>query len=337
MKWNALLWQRPTIVHYLLLPIALLYALLIRLRRAAYSAGIIARYTAPVPIVVVGNITVGGNGKTPLVQLIAMHLTAKGLAVGIVCRGYPLSPQEPLLVSPTASGKFYDEACLLAQSCAAPVVIAKNRSRAVQWLTANFSVDVIISDDGLQHYALNRTLEIAAFDTLQIQNRFHLPAGPFREPLNRLDTVDAIVITCPAGQVPTEERHAQLVLPQYKDKIYYAHATIEGLFHPATGKQEALSSWQTRAVRVVSAIAKPLRLTSLLTSLGLEVAETIFYQDHAWFDVEHLPPSPYPTLITQKDHARMTDRQLPASFWVTQLAYQLSPPFFKNHLATLYP
>ena len=195
------LWYRRSWVNWLFAPLALLFALLTTARRGLYRAGWIRSYRAPVPVIVVGNITVGGNGKTPVVLWLVELLTKAGYHPGVVSRGYGgKAPHYPYLLHPAATAaEAGDEPVLIYQRCGCPVAVAPKRATAVQLLVEQCGVDVIICDDGLQHYALQRDIELAVMDgERRLGNGWLMPMGPLRETPSRLRQVMAVI--CNGGQ-----------------------------------------------------------------------------------------------------------------------------------------
>jgi tetraacyldisaccharide 4'-kinase len=197
MAWIERHWQSVTPVSALLYPASLVFGAVTAARRAAYRAGVLPASRASVPVVVVGNISVGGTGKTPLVLWLVKYLRGRGRTPGIVSRGYGghegaprrvLADSDPLVVG--------DEAVLLARRSGAEVWVGADRAAAVRGLLATQpACDVVVSDDGLQHYALERDIEIGVVDAERgFGNGWLLPAGPLREPLSRLAGVDAVVL-----------------------------------------------------------------------------------------------------------------------------------------------
>lgn len=190
------LWYSRHFLSCLLFPFSLLYRMVIFVRRLLYRSHVFKTHHLPAPVVVVGNITVGGTGKTPFVIALVKALQAAGIRPGIITRGYRgRNTAWPCVVcaedSPLLLG---DEAVLLAQKTNVPVVAGPKRVEDALFLLEKYKVDVIISDDGLQHYALDRDLEIVLIDeTRRFGNGFCLPAGPLREPQSRLKTVDIVV------------------------------------------------------------------------------------------------------------------------------------------------
>jgi tetraacyldisaccharide 4'-kinase len=180
-------WMRRGLLAWCLLPLALLFRLLVTLRRALYRLGWLKVTRIPVPVIVVGNLFVGGTGKTPLVIWLVEAMRAAGFQPGVISRGYGSSGSAPQAVDQDAMPQQVgDEPLLIAQRARCPVMVGRDRASAAQALLARHpQVDLIISDDGLQHYALARDIEIVLFDARGVGNGWMLPAGPLREPLSR--------------------------------------------------------------------------------------------------------------------------------------------------------
>ena len=199
------LWYGDSTIAVLLAPFAWLFRWLVALRRLAYRLGWFASVRCGVPVVVVGNITVGGAGKTPLVGWLAKRLAADGRRVGILSRGYGgMATGEPRFVTRDSEAReMGDEAVLLAQSSPARVCVCADRVAGAQRLIAEANVDVIVCDDGLQHYRLERDVEIAVVDGVRgLGNGRMLPAGPLRERPERLAEVDFVFINGDSSTIP---------------------------------------------------------------------------------------------------------------------------------------
>lgn len=189
-------WYRGAWWLWLLRPLELLFRSVAALRRTLYSRGLRPVYQAEKPVVVVGNITVGGTGKTPVVIALVERLQAAGLRPGVVSRGYGASGSRfpHRLEESSTAADCGDEPLLIYRRTGCPCVVDPNRGRAVRELLAGNNIDIVISDDGLQHYALARDLEIALVDAkVGLGNGFCLPAGPLREPPARLERVDFVL------------------------------------------------------------------------------------------------------------------------------------------------
>ncbi|HYH40624.1 MAG TPA: tetraacyldisaccharide 4'-kinase [Burkholderiales bacterium] len=267
-------WQRVTPLSALLYPLSVLFRLVVAVRRAAYSRRWLKSERVRVPVVIVGNITVGGTGKTPLVLWLTRFLADHGLTPGIVSRGYGASLHEPVAVTPASDpGRVGDEPVLLAQRSGCPVWVGRDRAGAARaLLEAHPRCDVVVSDDGLQHYRLERDVELAVIDgTRALGNGFMLPAGPLREPSSRLRKVDAIVVN--GG-----ERAADPAKRAYGLKL-------EGrVFHNLMNPHHAAGAehFQGKRVHAIAGIGNPQRFFDHLDALGLEFTAHPFPDHHAY-------------------------------------------------------
>ncbi|NNM59882.1 MAG: tetraacyldisaccharide 4'-kinase [Legionellales bacterium] len=189
-------WLKRNAISWFLWPASLLFGLVVYIRYAFYRVGVFSAYKSRLPIIIVGNLNVGGTGKTPLVIALVTELQKRGFRPAVITRGYKSKGKNyPLCVtSDTQADLCGDEPLLIARQTKCPVVVDPNRPRAVKFLEASNQCDIIISDDGLQHYALQRDLEIVVVDSKrQFGNGFLLPAGMLREPVSRLKKVDMVV------------------------------------------------------------------------------------------------------------------------------------------------
>ncbi|CAG0942999.1 tetraacyldisaccharide 4'-kinase [Gammaproteobacteria bacterium] len=303
-------WYGRSLLGSLLQPLAWLFGLAVRLRRSAYRRGWLASGHPGVPVIVVGNLTAGGAGKTPLVAWLVQRLRETGRHPGIVSRGYGGVPQpEPLLVDaatdPAIAG---DEPVLLARRTGAPVVVCVDRLRAAQ-AAARSGADVIVADDGLQHYALRRDVEIVVVDGVQRWgNGRLLPAGPLREPLSRLAEVDMLVVN---GGEPGATETGFRLFP----------GTAVSL---ATGERRALEHFAGRRVLAVAGIGNPARFHALLASLDMQVM-TAAVPDHGRADLALLRSEvPWPILMTEKDAVKYPHWTDPDT-WYLPVELQMAP------------
>lgn len=259
-------WRRRTLLSYLLLPLAALFALITACRRALYRAGILRAYRAPVPVFIVGNISVGGNGKTPLVQALARALQQEGVTVGIISRGYGGRAVAATDVAACPDAAIVgDEPLLLWQSTGAPVVVARKRAQAAAKLLRDYpATRLILADDGLQHYALARDAEIAVIAAdFGLGNGFLMPAGPLRERASRLQSVDAVVGSG-AGQGD-----------------YPLEYTSDGVRPLNGGALRPLASLAAAPLYALTAIARPERFFDSLHAQGAMLTATHSLPDHA--------------------------------------------------------
>ncbi len=311
----------------LLYPLSALYGFLAARNRSAYESGRKPVYRAGVPIIVVGNITAGGTGKTPLTLAIAKFLQLQGRSPAIITRGYKgRSSQYPLHVTSTTSvDDCGDEARLLAMNTTVPVVVDPDRSRGVQYIEKNFRPDVILCDDGLQHYALARDVEIAVIDGERgFGNGMLLPAGPLREPRNRLDEVDFVVVNgVLADHTLQLGGKASFSMKLGVDGLINLKSGTKKNFAPSEIFEDDISA----KVHAVAGIGNPERFFRLLQLGGFVIMQHV-YPDHHRFsksDIEFTDG--LPVIMTEKDAVKCLDfataahwylkieAELPASFW----------------------
>jgi len=238
----ARIWSGESPLWLLLLPLSWLYGLVSGLIRLSYKVGLKRTWRAPVPVVVVGNLTAGGNGKTPVVIWLVEQLTQRGIRVGVVSRGYGGKAERyPLLLTgQTTTAQAGDEPVLIFQRTGAPVAVSPVRSEAVQALLSQTDVQMVITDDGLQHYALARDKEIVVIDGVRrFGNGWWLPAGPMRERASRLKSVDAVIVnggTAQAGEIPMQLRPGlavNLVTGERRDVAELPNlVAMAGIGHP---------------------------------------------------------------------------------------------------------
>ena len=305
---NTIWYSRFHSLSLFLTPFAGLFCALVRLRRQAYWAKIFPSYHSPVPVIIVGNLTVGGTGKTPLVIWLGRFFRAHGLKPGIVSRGYRGKAKSwPQLVSPTSDPNWVgDEAVLLARHSGCPVVVAPNRVQAGQKLLADFSCDLIISDDGLQHYALGREIEIVVVDGERgYGNQRCLPAGPLREPLSRLQTVDFIVNKKNTWLNNKKEIDFNSLTPSaldstpYTFSMYYTLNSLINLTDPTIC--QPLNRWQGRTVHAVAGIGHPEHFFNQLEKSGLHLLRHTFFDHHRYLAKEIYFADDLPVIMTEKD------------------------------------
>jgi len=238
----ARIWSGESLLWLLLLPLSWLYGLVSGLIRLSYKVGLKRAWRAPVPVVVVGNLTAGGNGKTPVVIWLVEQLTQRGIRVGVVSRGYGGKAERyPLLLTgQTTTAQAGDEPVLIFQRTGAPVAVSPVRSEAVQALLSQTDVQMVITDDGLQHYALARDKEIVVIDGVRrFGNGWWLPAGPMRERASRLKSVDAVIVnggSAQAGGIPMQLRPGlavNLVTGERRDVAELPNlVAMAGIGHP---------------------------------------------------------------------------------------------------------
>jgi len=280
-------WYGKHPLAILLLPLSCLYRLILAIRHLIYLSGILPIQKVRVPVVIVGNITAGGTGKTPLIIWLTAFLQSLGYKPGIISRGYGGTTKTwPQQVRPDSHPALVgDEPVLLAQRTQCPIVVSPGRAAAADELLQHFDCDILLCDDGLQHIALARDIEIAVVDgDRRFGNGFCMPAGPLREPLSRLDSVDLIVANTRAGR--------NEFLMEYKN------LPLRSL----TGHEEkAISSLENQTVHAVAAIGNPHRFFSMLRQHNINIKKHEF-PDHYRFKSSDLEfDDGLAVVMTEKD------------------------------------
>lgn len=314
-------WYKPRSWALALLPLSYLFRGVASSRRAYLQR----RYQATpfaVPVVVVGNIAVGGTGKTPLIIRLVHSLQAEGIRPGIVSRGYGGQPSKlPRKVNADSSAQeLGDEPVLIAREANCPVVVDSDRVAAVQYLIEEFDVDVVLSDDGLQHYRMHRDLEIAVLDARRgLGNGQCLPAGPLREPPERLQDVDFIVLNGGADSgssfVPASSSTSAIRM------------TLQPTFfrHLRSGQRVAANGWTgSRSVHAVAGIGNPERFSTTLAALGLEPQLHRFPDHHPFTQADLEFDDDLPVVMTSKDAVKC-EAFAPDNVWVLEVAADVDP------------
>jgi tetraacyldisaccharide 4'-kinase len=302
--WLENEWQRRGGGALIFLPFALVFSIVAAIRRLLYASRLLPSWRAPVPVVVVGNITVGGTGKTPVVLAILDLLQKRGWTPGVVARGYgrvPRSEHDPLGVvrvfpDVATPEHFGDEPVMIARRSRVPVYVSPDRPAAARaLLAAHPEVDVLVSDDGLQHYALARDVEIAVVDgERRFGNGLPLPAGPLREPVSRLDRVDAVVVN--GGDALEAVPGARKYAMRLGGESFVSLATGEERL-----PEELALALRGRAVAAVAGIGHPDRFFDHLERLGIRARTHAFADHHAFQPSDLKLPAAEIVLMTEKD------------------------------------
>jgi tetraacyldisaccharide 4'-kinase len=305
-------WYRRSARAWLLWPLALAFGVAARVRRLLYRARVLKREHPGIPVIVVGNLVAGGSGKTPLVLWIAELLKANGWSPGIVSRGYGArigAPRAATIASrPDEVG---DEPILLARRSGCPVWVGPERASVARALREKHpEVDVIVSDDGLQHYALARDIEIAVVDARGFGNGFLLPAGPLREPVSRLASVDAVVA------------HGTRAVKGYAMEL---EGDTLVRMDDARERRPA-SRFAGHEVHAVAGIGDPGRFFAQLGRLGMKVLAHPFPDHHPLRPAELDFGDPAPVVMTEKDAVKLRHAPRP-EWWVLPVSARLDPGF----------
>ena len=295
------LWYKPAgldvFLMLLLAPFTLLYFCVIGLRRLAYRTGVLSTVKSDLPVIVVGNITTGGTGKTPIVIWLARQLQAHGFKPGIVSRGYggERVVDQQRVDAASLAAEVGDEPYLMYRATGFPVQVGRDRAKAVENLLARGDVDVVVSDDGLQHYRMARRVEIVVLDTQRgLGNGWLLPLGPLRETKQRLATVDAILWNGLGDRAHTD----------------IAGTAFDLVPGPAvnlkTGEQRSLQSFSGQQVSALAGIGNPQRFYDLLKRFQLEPMP-VASVDHGRVDLAAVLTAGMPVFMTEKDAVKYSD------------------------------
>ena len=286
-------WTQRGLLAWVLWPLSLLYWLLITLRAGLFRIGLLTCQRVAVPVVMVGNVVAGGAGKTPVVIALTEHLQRRGIRVGVISRGYGRSTPGCLEVTDQRPAQEVgDEPALIHRRTGAPMFVAEQRARAAQALLARHpDTQIILSDDGLQHLALHRDLEIGVFDDRGVGNRFLLPAGPLREPWPR--RLDLVLRT---GTEPAFEGFRTR-------RTLASHAVTQHGTHIALNE---LASAEKTPLLALAAIAQPEAFFTMLRDQGLTLVNTLALPDH--YDFKSFSPNDYKgyrLICTEKDAVKL--------------------------------
>lgn len=307
-RWIESVWYKPKglqfAVLYLLAPLTLLYYLLTSLRSLAYRSGLLTRVDTRVFVVVVGNITTGGTGKTPIVIWLARQLQAEGFTPGVVSRGYGGKRADDVMAvtADSSPAEVGDEPFLIHRATGFPVQVGADRVAAVKALLARSDVDVVVSDDGLQHYRLGRKVELVVVDSSRgLGNGWLLPSGPLRELSQRLSSVDALLFNGKTGA----QEHGDLGVAKAKDLLEdLPQGSFDFVPGPAvnlkTGEYRGLDKFSGSNVRALAGIGNPERFYELLRRFDI-ASVPIDVEDHGMVDMALMLTKGGTVLMTEKD------------------------------------
>jgi tetraacyldisaccharide 4'-kinase len=293
-------------VLWFLYPLSWLYGFFFIVRKELYSIGLLPTKPIPVPLIVVGNITVGGTGKTPVVIALVSYLQSKGFQPGVVSRGYGGNADDfPLLVSSQSPvSETGDEPMLIFKRTGVPVVIDPNRSRAAQLLALDGACDVIVSDDGLQHVAMERDFEIIVIDGQRLfGNEKLLPVGPLREPITRLKYSDLFVLNSPNTESIT---YVQNLLGFGNRQL--VSLELKGEPIKTVGQKTMMNMLPIgERVHAVAAIGNPERFFSSLENLGFTIIRHIFKDHYVYKESDFEFDDDLSIIMTEKDAIKCAD------------------------------
>lgn len=302
-------WFKKDWRAWLLWPFSCLFYALTLIRRALYQGHYCQSYKASLPVIIIGNITVGGSGKTPLVIVVANHLKQQGWSPGIISRGYKSkAPSYPYHVTSDSPVEYAgDEPLLIVQQTGCPLIIDPRRVRAVKQLEQLKTVDIILSDDGLQHYALARNIEIVVMNKDHPRgNGYLLPAGLLREPLKRLEEATMII-----------QPHDAPLLEGLSVPVFSFHIAPEHFVEISSGQKLPLSAFSGQRVHAIAGIGQPERFFALLRCLDIDYIPHVFSDHHRYTasSFSFLTDNTLPVLMTEKDAVKCMP-YLPSAYYL---------------------
>jgi tetraacyldisaccharide 4'-kinase len=315
----------------LLLPPTLLFACISTTRRLLFKMGILPQYRLGVPVVVIGNISVGGVGKTPLTKYLAQCLTNNQINVGVILRGYKSNNRNATIVNTTDDSQMVGDEALIYARNNIPVAISKNRYQAGRTLLQHYPhLQLILSDDGLQHYWLARDYEIIVVDSSRMfGNKWLLPMGSLREPLSRLKKANAIVIN--GGQLNATTNFEKRYNIRKNQLIITQTMIFTGLYNPVTQQTVQPEYCNGKRVLLACAMGNPRRLFDFVNQLGIQVTSHLAFPDHHHYKAQDLPSDYDIILVTEKDYTKLAQFNL-ANLFIVQVTVQLTPNTLINQL-----
>jgi len=317
MTWLERNWYKKGLtVNFLLLPFSILVFIVTTIKFWLYRWNLLKARANKVPVIVVGNINVGGTGKTPFVEWLVAYLREKGFHPAIVSRGYGAKqddkyPYPRLLQSVWPASLCGDEPKLLLERCRCPVVIDPNRARAVELASRQPNVNIVISDDGLQHYKMARDIELVIIDARKgVGNGYLLPVGPLREMSSRLKYVDLVIRN--SGMNQTE------------DAEYYLQASR--CYHLLNGSELDQKEKSEQKVHLVTGIGNPERFKDTVLDSGFSIASETYFPDHHEFKAQDFKKfdNTQIILMTEKDAIKCKELDLPLNIYVLPIKAKLS-------------
>lgn len=312
-------WRKRNIFFYwVLVPVSWLFALLALLRRLAFRFKVLKSYQLPVPVIIVGNIHIGGSGKTPVVIWLVEQLKQRGYKPAVISRGYGGSAKLPTSVNANSNPEIVgDEPVLIANRCACPVWVGANRTHVgLELLKAHPDCNVIISDDGLQHYRLQRDMEIAVIDAENYLNNANLmPAGALRESISRLQTVDAVI--------KNGHENAEALHPASVTDAYLMQLTGSEFYNLAEPTLKATAvDFKRKSIKALAGIGRPARFFEHLRQLGLNFSSSSFDDHHPFTALELSKMECDVLLMTEKDAVKCKAFAKP-HHWVLPIAAKI--------------
>jgi len=292
-KFFEQIWYSSFNVYSLVLfPFSLIFFIIIKIRRTLYKYGILVKYKSPTPLIIIGNITIGGTGKTPFVIWLANHLANKGLKVGVISSGYKSTSKTPEIVNKNSNAnQVGDEAVLIAKHTDSIVVSGGSRVDATKLLMSIRINDIILHDDGLQHYKLERDYEIILVNSKNpFGNGLLLPAGPLREPKSRLEDADIVAYT-----------------NDNNESTYSIASVSNSVVNSVSKESKNIEDFTSKKIHLVTGIASMEMIIENLISYKIQCIPHKYNDHHIYDGSEVIFDDNHPVFITQKDYVKLSD------------------------------
>ncbi len=315
-RWSNFIWYQDNFIGLCLLPFSMIFHDIVRFRRYLYHIGILKKHKLSVPVIIVGNITVGGTGKTPLTIYIVEQLKRLGYKPGVIARGYGgESEQWPKMVSSDSQPAIVgDEPLVIIRHCEVPIAVGPDRVASAKLLLDKTDCSVIISDDGLQHYSLDRDVEIIVIDgKRRFGNGYSLPSGPLREAISRIREVDFLVcngVNAEEGEYPMNVQGSKAI-------------------NLLTGEQQSLDYFKNKTCHAVAGIGNPERFFSLLDKAGISFLRHPFSDHHDFVQEDFTFDDSNEVLMTEKDAVKCT-AFAQKNYWFIPVTASLPEAFTEN-------
>ena len=296
----------------ILLPLSWLFYIIVILRRWLYKRHIFKSYKLPVPVVIVGNISVGGTGKTPLCKYLAQQLNQSGIECGIILRGYKSSTTKARIVTAQNTADVVGDEALIYARNNIKVAIGANRYQAgLALLKAYPEIKLIIADDGLQHYKLCRDYEIAVIDGSRVtKSHYLLPMGPYRETYKRLTSVNAVVVNLPPNAPAKALSKIKLLIHQ--------NIILDKIYNPVLQQEITLPQLRNMRVIAMTAIGNPAKFFDFLRQLDIPLVQAVSFSDHYFYTRSDIPHRAEVILVSEKDYVKLSEFNCDNIWVVTQ-------------------
>ena len=320
-------WYRPVRIHWWLLPLEFLYRGVMQIRAFLYHYKIKRSFALDVPVVVIGNLTVGGTGKTPLVIALCNHFLSMGKQPAVITRGYKSESNQTsrIITEQDNAADVGDEAMLIYQHCHIPVIVGANRVASGCKAIEAFDCDVIICDDGFQHLRLKRDIDVVVVDGQRGFGNGHcLPVGPLREPTTAIKRSQAVVVN---GNDLNVDHPNQ----------YTMSLNIQTAVRMNSGDRSMLSQFTSEPVHAIAGIGNPDRFFQQLRHLGLQVIPHQFPDHHRFTETDIAFDDDLPVLMTEKDAVKCRNFELSDKFWSVSVATDIEPDFYHYIESNIFP